>query len=346
MKATDFHPAGLLCNPHVQSVLASSGLRRWISRRRGGDVESRAVEHILDCGDGIRLQGFHTEQEVLPSAHGLVVLLHGWEGSARSNYVLNTGARLLREGFDVFRLNFRDHGETHHLNREIFHSCRIDEVVNAVREVAARFKVPSIAIAGFSLGGNFALRVGLRAPAAGIPLEYALAVCPVVSPASGLFGLEKGPWFYQRYFMHKWTGSLRTKQALFPDSELFSQEELKADLRGLTRSLVLRHTDFGSLENYLEGYSIAGDALASLRIPATILTSADDPVIPIADFRALKLPANVELDIAEHGGHCGFISDFSLRSFTEDYIAERMLQHLGHRAGARELSTDAALSTM
>ena len=328
MNGSDFRPPWLLRNPHVQSVLASSGLRRWFASRHERDVEAHAVEHILDCGDGVRLQGFHTTQQTLREAHGLVVLLHGWEGSARSNYVLNTGARLLREGFDVFRLNFRDHGETHHLNREIFHSCRIDEVVHAVREVAARFPARMLALAGFSLGGNFALRVALRAPAAGIPLAYALAVCPVVSPESGLFGLEKGPGFYQRYFLRRWTRSLRAKQALFPETELFTREELANDLRGLTRSLVLRHTDFGSLENYLDGYSIAGDVLSSLRVPATILTSADDPVIPVDDFRTLKLPPQVELDIAPYGGHCGFIRDFSLRSFIEDYIAERMLQHL------------------
>jgi uncharacterized protein len=327
MNGADFNPPRLLRNPHVQSVLASSGVRRMLAMRRSDDIERRAVEHILDCGEGVRLQGFHTPQRALPAARGLVVLLHGWEGSARSNYVLATGARLLREGFDVFRLNFRDHGETHHLNREIFHSCRIDEVVAAVREVASRFPSRALAIAGFSLGGNFALRVALRAPAAGIPLAYALAVCPVISPASGLFGLENGPRFYQRYFMYKWTRSLRAKQALFPETELFSREELDADLRGLTRSLVLRHTSFGSLENYLDGYSIENDTLAALRIPATILTSSDDPVIPIGDFLKLKLPPNVELDIAAHGGHCAFISDFSLRSFTEDYIAERMLVH-------------------
>jgi len=328
MNGADFKPPRLLANPHVQSVLASSGVRRLLAMRRGSEIETRAVEHILDCGDSIRLQGFHTAQSVLPEARGLAVLLHGWEGSARSSYVLSTGARLLREGFDVFRLNFRDHGETHHLNREIFHSCRIDEVVNAVREVGLRFPSRALAVAGFSLGGNFALRVALRAPANGIPLAYALAVCPVISPASGLFGLENGPRFYQRYFLHKWTRSLRAKQALFPETELFSREELEDNLRGLTRSLVLRHTDFGSLENYLNGYSIEGDRLAALRIPATILTSSDDPVIPIEDFRKLKLPPNVELDIAAHGGHCAFIRDFSLRSFTEDYIAERMLVHL------------------
>jgi predicted alpha/beta-fold hydrolase len=341
MNATDFNPPRLLSNPHVQSVLSSSGLRRWLALRRGGAIESDATEHIVDGGDGVRLQGFHTPQRALAESRGLVVLLHGWEGSARSNYILGTGARLLRDGFDVFRLNFRDHGKTHHLNRGIFHSCRIDEVVHAIAAVAARFEPPMLAIAGFSLGGNFALRVALRAPGRNIPLAYALAVCPIVSPASGLFGIESGPGFYQRYFLRKWTRSLRAKQALFPETELFSREDLDNDLRGLTRALVLRHTDFGTLEKYLEGYSIAGDALAALSVPATILTSADDPVIPVADFRALRLAPGIELDIAEHGGHCGFIRDFALRSFVEDYIAERMLARAASEAEPRDTSAAA-----
>ncbi len=324
-RAADFAPRGCLRNPHVQSVLASSGVRRWLLADAARAIEDGADMHLLDCGEGVRLQGFLTRQRRLPDAHGLVVLLHGWEGSARSSYVVQTAARLLADGFDVFRLNFRDHGDTHHLNRELFHSCRIDEVVGALRAIARAFTPPALAIAGFSLGGNFALRVALRAPEL---LHYALAVCPVVSPAAGLFGLESGPWIYQRYFLHKWRASLRRKRALFPDVDWFAPEDLAGNLRELTRALVLRHTGYGSLENYLDGYSIAGARLKGLRIPATILTSADDPVIPIADFHALELPPQVELDIATHGGHCGFLGDFTLRSFTGDYIAQRMRAHL------------------
>ena len=184
----------------------------------------------------------------------------------------------------------------------------------------------------------------LTCVAASFRCPTALARCKSTScsPASGLIGLEAGPWFYQRYFLHKWKRSLRAKHALFPDTELFSNDELKGDLSGLTRSLVLRHTDFGSLDNYLDGYSIAGSALASLRVPATILTAADDPVIPIADFRALKLPAHVELDIARYGGHCGFIRDFSLQSFTADYIAERIARHLDRANDASPSRSDAS----
>jgi predicted alpha/beta-fold hydrolase len=325
LRGADFRPPRLLSNPHLQSVLASSPLRRLLLRRALHALERDAQEHVLDCGDGVRLQGFLSRQRVRSRARGVVVLLHGWEGSVRSSYVVDTGARLLADGFDVFRLNFRDHGDTHHLNRELFHSCRIDEVVGAVRAIAAALPGTALALAGFSLGGNFALRVALRAPET---VRYALAVCPVVSPASGLFGLEEGPWFYQRYFLHKWRASLRRKRDLFPDIDWFDASDLDADLRGLTRALVLRHTAFGSLENYLDGYSIAGDRLRTLAVPATILTAVDDPVIPVDDFRALQLPAQVELDYAPHGGHCGFIRDLSLRSFAADYVTQRMRARL------------------
>ena len=323
LRGADFAPPRWLANPHLQSILASSALRRLALRRAQREIDRRSEEHVLDCGAGVRLQGFLACQRVHARAHGLVVLLHGWEGSARSSYVVGTGARLLGDGFDVFRLNFRDHGGTHHLNPELFHSNRIDEVVAAVRAARARFADAPVGVAGFSLGGNFALRVALRAPDA---LRYVLAVCPVVSPAAGLYGLEDGPWIYQRYFLHKWRSSLKRKQALFPATDWFSRQELAGDLRALTRALVLRHTGFGSLEGYLDGYSIAGERLRALGVPATILTAADDPVIPVEDFRALQLPPHVELDIAAHGGHCGFILDAALRSFTADYIAQRMLR--------------------
>lgn len=323
-----FDPPRLLRNAHVQSVLSSSFLRRVAFRRRGDALEHAAIEHILDCGDGVRLQGFFSAQSCRAEPRALVVLLHGWEGSAQSNYILHTGACFLDEGCDVFRLNFRDHGETHHLNRELFHSCRIEEVVGAVAEVARRFPARPLILGGFSLGGNFTLRVALRAPAAGIPLAWAFAVCPVVSPRAGLRAIEDAPWFYEFYFMRKWRESLRRKQAQFPERELFASDELRGGLRDLTRNLVERHTQFGTLENYLDGYAIAGDTLAALGIPANILTAEDDPVIPVADFRALKLAPSTELTIVPHGGHCGFIRDFSLHSWAEDFILAQMRRRL------------------
>lgn len=319
----DFQPSWWLRSPHLQSMLASSSLRRIVRGRLSRRLERDAEWVTLDCGDGVRLAGCRTVQNVAAQPRGLAVLFHGWEGSTRSTYLLQTGARLLAEGWDVFRLNFRDHGDTHRLNRGIFHSCRIDEVVGALRAIQQRYPARPLTLTGFSLGGNFALRTALRAPDAGIDLAHVIAVCPVIDPHAGLFQLEHAPRMYHDYFMWKWRRSLKTKQRMFAGTELFTRRDLRGTLRTLTEALVLRHTDFGSLDNYLDGYSVAGDRLAGLRVPTSILASKDDPVCPATDLATMALPMCVDLTITEHGGHCGFIRDRHLGSWAEDYISAR-----------------------
>ena len=252
-----------------------------------------------------------------------MVLLHGWEGSANSTYVLDAADRLLVAGFDVFRLNFRDHGDTHHLNAGIFHSCRIDEVVAAVAQIEKTVARGPLLLAGFSLGGNFALRIACRAGDSGIKLRHVVAVSPVISPAAGIKAIEDAGLWYQYYFLRKWRRSLRAKQTHYPhlyDAALWQQQ---AGLRELTKRLVESLTDFSSVEDYLDGYSIVGDHLSAMAVPATIVTSADDPVIPEADFHQLKLAPQTELLIQPHGGHCGFVDKFAGSSWISAYLARR-----------------------
>jgi predicted alpha/beta-fold hydrolase len=323
-RGADFRPPWPLRSGHIQTMLSSSGIRRWLLPPTAKTVLQDAQAVVVDGGAGVRLTGAYTAQQTAPQARGLAVLFHGWEGSIDSTYVLQTGSRLLADGWDVVRLNFRDHGDSYALNEALFHSCRIDEVVHAMVDIARRWPARPMCLAGFSLGGNFALRVALQTSRTGIPLSYVLAVCPIIDPGAGLYALEKGSsWLYQAYFMHKWRRSLQAKQKAFPEHHYFEMAELRKDLRGLTDAMVRRHTDFKSLQQYLDGYSVAGATLQALQIPACILTANDDPVIPIDGFHALQLPPQVELDIAPHGGHCGFIRDYGMTSFTDEYIAAR-----------------------
>lgn len=323
MFAADIVPPRLIRGPHVQSVLASSALRAFRLRAVRRQIEARAEAVLVDAGQGVRLSGFLNRPECEP-ALGLAVLLHGWEGSARSLYIIDTAAALLAAGWVVFRLEFRDHGNNHHLNPGLFHSCRLAEVVGAFRWIAASYPWRPLAAVGFSLGGNFALRVAREAPWAGIPLLGVFAVCPVIDPAHGLAAIERAPWFYERYFLAKWRASLKRKRELFPDLYRFSDRTLRRGLRDLTAWLVREYTDFPSLAAYLDGYSLAGDRLADLRIPTRILTSADDPIIPVEDFLRLRLAPATKLTILPHGGHCAFLSDFALRSLVPPMIVSEL----------------------
>ena len=326
LEASGYRAPRALRNAHVQSVLGSSVVRRWMAARAMAATGAKTTVELVDGGDGVRLQGLHS---TVPGREpkGLALLLHGWEGNADSTYMQLSASRLLARGLDVFRLNFRDHGGTHHLNEGIFHSCLIDEVVHAAVDVARRFQSDPDAplrVGGYSLGGNFALRLGLRAPGVGLAVSRIAVVCPVLDPAETMTAMEQGFPLYAWYFRRKWTRSLRRKQALFPALLELDDQTLGLELRPLTGWLVERHTGFGHVDNYFDGYSIAGDRLASLAVPADILTSADDPVIPVAGFHALQLPANVRVELAEHGGHCGFLADGRLHGYAEDWIARRL----------------------
>lgn len=318
MNAPPFTPPRLLRNPHLQSVLASHRLRRWLRRDALRALQDQAKHCLLDCGDGVRLQGWFNPAAM--PARGLVVLLHGWEGSAQSSYLCNTAVALLDAGFSVFRLEFRDHGDGQHLNEGLFHSCLIDEVVGAVAEVGRRWPMQPLLLAGFSLGGNFALRVALRAPAAGIALAHTIAVCPAIDPPEVLRAMERAPFFYQQYFLMKWRRSLRRKQLAFPEHYDFGPWMRGLGLRAMTQELIVRYSGFDSLEQYLDGYALTGSRLAALSVPTTILSSEDDPIIPVAGFRELSLPPCVQVHLVPHGGHCGFLEDWRLRSWAERFV--------------------------
>ena len=325
-----FSPRGWLGNPHVQSLMTSGPWRKLTVRHRAREFLARSRPEIIRAWDGTRLLGYRNRPALPESGQrrALVILLHGWEGSADSNYLLSTAVALDAAGFETFRLNFRDHGPTHHLNEGLFHSCRLAEVVDVIGQVRAAWGHGPVFLAGFSLGGNFALRVARAAPAYGFELTQAIAVSPVIRPAHVLDALEQGWAVYHRYFVRKWQRSLKIKQALYPGRyELDKWFRIK-DLRAQTAWLVEHLTPFADLDEYLQGYSLAGDYLEGLETPSLIITAADDPIIPIADFHALPRPAALEIQVLERGGHCGFIDSWRMHSWIEQRLIGELCRHL------------------
>jgi predicted alpha/beta-fold hydrolase len=304
-----FEPSPWLRNRHVQSVLPSLPLRRPATERAAAELVAASRPLLLDCGEGVRLLGLHATQEDLgrtPSRR-LLVLHHGWEGSAESLYILSLGQAALTAGFDVLRLNLRDHGPTHGLNRGLFHSCRIAEVVGAIHRLQQLNPGHQLFLVGFSLGGNFALRVGARAGAAGLAIRRIVAVCPVLDPAVTLEALESGPALYRQYFMLKWRRSLAKKQAAWPDEYDFGDLVRERSLTGMTARMVEKYTEFPDLQAYLSGYAITGDALATLEVESRIITSMDDPMILPGELRKLSPAPALTITLSRYGGHCGFV---------------------------------------
>lgn len=321
-RATAFTPPAGMRNRHVQSMIASAGLRKRVITHRCRDVLATARPEILVTPDGARFLGLYNRQAG-PSA-GLVILLHGWEGSAESHYMLSAAQALYDAGFDTYRLNFRDHGGTHHLNEELFHSCRIQEVVDAIGEVQRLHPVKPSFLAGFSLGGNFALRVGVRAERANLDLKKIVAICPVLSPCKTMQALESGLWVYRHYFLTKWRRSLYQKARCFPDQYDFGNLRRFRTLTETTDFFVQRHTPFADLFSYLSGYAIVGDVLGGLAVPAQVIAAGDDPVIPVVDLEDLASGPNLSVTVTAGGGHCAFLEGFGLDTWMDSEIVRQV----------------------
>jgi predicted alpha/beta-fold hydrolase len=325
----DFKPPRWLRNRHLQSMLASTSARRGPIVRRAAPLVAAEEAFLLDCGDGVRLQCFHSSPE--HSTGRVAVLLHGWEGSAESLYVLSLAQQLFEPGFEVVRLNLRDHGDTHHLNRELFHSCRLPEVVGAIGNIQRRFRGKSLNLVGFSLGGNFMLRVAAQAGEANLDIAKVIAVSPELDPGATLIALEQGMPGYQLYFVRKWMRSLLKKQAVWPGDYDFREIGRVANLRRMTAELIRRFTEFPSLDDYLNGYSITDGRLARLEVPATIITALDDPIIPAHSLERLARPACLKLTVTRFGGHCGFLEHLAGPSWVERRIVAEL--DAEHEAG-------------
>lgn len=322
-----FEPPLYMRNPHIQASLSSSGLRGWFLQRRLQQLLASAEPLTIDAGCGVTLMGEYNRALSDTQAPSLIVMLHGWEGSSKSNYIVSACASLLAAGFDVLRLNFRDHGDTHHLNRGIFNSTLIEEVAGAIARIQKDYRYHHTGLLGFSLGGNFGLRVSLLTQILRHPMDAVMAVCPVLNPAHTMQALEQSPW-YESYFVRKWKRSLSKKLRFFPHYDFGNALQQMTRLQEMNEYFIPKYTPFSNVEEYFAAYTITGQTLSFTRSPTLVLSSADDPVIPADDLNHIARPASIKISIQTFGSHCAFLqsvrepswADVQATAFFETYL--------------------------
>lgn len=313
-----FQPCFPLNNAHIQTLLSSSPMRKKSTRYRCRSLLSVSKSIRLSGEQGIVLEAFITAAKN-PSKH-FIFIFHGWEGSADSSYSLDSARALYDAGYNCVRLNFRDHGDTHHLNREPFNSVRLAEVMDAIEAICNKYNAQSLAFVGFSLGGNFALRLSAEPRMQKLNLLKTLAICPPVNPLKSSAHIERGNPIYHHYFVHKWRRSLRKKYRYFPEI-MHSHSDLHSrSLDKMNRVFVPLHTDYAEAGDYLLAYAINQATVDAIQSPTEILYAADDPIIAAEDFATLQPSSHVQFNRQEYGGHCGFIKNFYLESYLDDYL--------------------------
>lgn len=331
-----YRPHRLLRNGNLQTFLSQhipQDARFVIEDEQMILLDAGPDRTDLEPGRTVRLLGFYTPSRHPIDTHtrpkGLAMLLHGWEGDSHSAYNLILGSALIRAGYDVVRLNMRDHGPTHHLNKGIFFATLIEEVHAATQQVGLLAAGRPFFIIGASLGGNFVVRMALRHARSPIPyLRRAIAVNPVLNPRRTCILLDNHR-LLRRYFRRRWLESLAKKQQLFPElydfTPLASVPTIWEMSDWITKSMSL----FNNIEEYLDAYSVQPKEILDLAAPLTILTAANDPLIPSDDITAPPSHPRLQVHVLPYGGHVGYNDLFPLRNRLPDLIKILLGQETG-----------------
>ena len=153
-----------------------------------------------------------------PWGHPTLIALHGLNGSSDAHYMLGLAAKAFSRGLNVVRLNQRNCGGTERLSAGLFHSGLTADAAHVVHELSAVDGLPGIVVAGYSLGGNLALKLaaeyGAHAPAT---LRAVAAVSPIIEIGECVRALERpGNAVYQWNFVRDLKRRMRRKERVAP----------------------------------------------------------------------------------------------------------------------------------
>ena len=247
-----------------------------------------------------------------PAAHQTLLLLHGLEGSSDAHYMRGMADKAFRAGMNVVRLNQRNCGGTEHLTPGLYHSGLTADPHAVMRELIERDGLPSIVLAGYSMGGNVLLRLaGELGDAAPPQLKGVAAVSPVIDLEACVRAMEQpAQYVYQWNFMSNLRRSMHRKARAFPGRYDVEPLARLRTIRGFDDTYTAPHHGFGDARNYYYQAS-ALRVIGRIRVPALIISAADDPFVPpsIFDDPEVRTNPHVRVEITAHGGHCAFLSE-------------------------------------
>ena len=310
---SEYHPR--FTGGHKQTLFA------WARPRRFPNLPAPAERFFDVAADARVLAHCHAHAD---GPRQTLILLHGLEGSSMAHYMRGIADKAWAAGWNIVRLNQRNCGGTERLSRGLYHSGLTHDVQFVMRELIERDRVPTVAVAGYSLGGNLTLKLaGELGDAAPAELVGVCAVSPTMDLAACVAALErKSNIAYEWNFVRNLKGRMRRKAAAVPG--LFSLEPLKRiwTVRQFDEAYTAPHHGFRDADDYYHRAS-AMRVIDRIRVPALIITAADDPFVPVSTFRDPAVTSNphVTVVITPHGGHCAYVEQ--ARDDYDGYWAER-----------------------
>ena len=301
--AEPFHPRRLFRGGHAQTVAGNFMPRQ--------NLLPPAEDRLFQVEDGMRLLCHCHWQAERESAMTLVVI-HGLEGSAASQYMIGTGSKAWSEGMNVVRMNMRNCGDTEHLGPTLYNSSMSADVGVVVQTLIADEKLQAFSLVGYSMGGNLVLKLlgewGSDAPP---QLKAGVGVSPAMDLAASADALhDLANRIYEYKFLRGLRRRVRRKAALYPDRYDVKYLRGLRSIRDFDEQITARYCGFAGAQDY---YTRAASAnvLDRIAVPTLVLHAEDDPFIRILPETRQKLLRNPNIRFVEtaSGGHCAFLAE-------------------------------------
>lgn len=273
----------------------------WVSVAPG-------VEILLRC---------HWQTRPAPA----LLLLHGLEGHSEVGYMRTMTAKAWARGWHALRMNVRGCGAGEARCGTLYNSGLSGDVAAVCGWALAQARVERLALCGFSMSGNTALKLlGEMGGGAwpeirrdGIFAAAAISACLDLGPSAD--ALHRRPC---RLYEERFLRGLRARVARWekrggcprpPNGGKRWAEIRFQSIREFDERVMSPLFGYAGADDYYSRAS-AARVLAQIRTPTLVLHAEDDPFIRVTpeSRRAMTENSAICFLATTHGGHCAFMN--------------------------------------
>jgi predicted alpha/beta-fold hydrolase len=264
---------------------------------------NKAVLTHLKSSDEDLIPYLHWTDKSRPeSQKDLVILSHGLEGAATSDYNLEAATSLHQQGFDVWAWYMRGCAPEMNPGPLLYNSGFTTDLKNLC-EQANKQGYRRIFLIGFSVGGNItfkALGEGLKGITAAVAFSAPLVLGDVSDHLSKSFG-----GFYMKRFLASLKEKIQQKEAQYPGAFRIEKLNTCKDFYSFDDDFTAPMHGFSSAKDYYERSSPI-HFLSSIHTPVKLISASNDPFLTPSCFPDPVSYPHMHFYYPNHGGHCGF----------------------------------------
>ena len=238
----------------------------------------------------------------------VALLLHGLEGNAQRVYMQGQANILTQHGWDVAAMNHRGcSGEENRLYLS-YNSGRTDDLEELIDAIIEKDAYSTIALVGFSLGGNLVLKyLGERN---NIPQQISKAVAisaPIYLKGSLERLIQRENFIYNATFVNDLRKKYKRKMPFFPEKMNASEYKKVRTLLDFDNLYTAPAHGFKDAYDYYKKSSSL-QFLPSIKHPVLILNALNDSFLSKKCYPSTiaSNSENIYLESPKHGGHVGF----------------------------------------